>query len=189
MIHFNIIIQSMHRSSQWSFLKDFLSKILIRASLYSHACYTPYPSYPSSFHHHNNVWRDLQIIKHFFTRFSRTSCYFIPLCAKTVLSQLFSRTRQPTFFPSCEKLCKTILSRDRVSVDWTHTQVVTTSNYNRLTRLHTLRITVTAAHIKSCLPWSFAYILTVWRISLSWLIFSTVLIITPWHAPRRKHHS
>jgi hypothetical protein len=56
-------------------------------------------------------------------------------------------------------MCVYILSRDRVTVDGfaliigfiehLYTQPVTTGNYNSLTVLHTVKITVTAAHMKS----------------------------------------
>jgi hypothetical protein len=94
-------------------------------------------------------------------------------------------------------------------------KMVTTSNYNSLTGLHTLKITVTAADIKSSisslvvswqriLTMSSANVLTGWRISHNWLIASTfysslhwlincssqlVPFITLWHGRHRKHRS
>jgi hypothetical protein len=95
----------------------------------------------------------------------------------------------------------------RLNIAFTdHLRIVTTSNYDSLTELHTPSITVTTAHIKSSLH-SLTFQLTSSQAdrhftptscsplhspTFNWalnLLLQTVPFITPWHVPHRKHCS
>ena len=62
-IHFNIILQSMPRSSNWPRSLRFLHQNPACCFPLSCTCHMPCPSLSSWFHHPNNIWWGVQIIK------------------------------------------------------------------------------------------------------------------------------
>ena len=66
-IHLNIILLSTPGSPKCPLSLTFPHKNPVYTSVLPHELYMPRPSHPSQFHHPNNIWWAVQIIKLFFT--------------------------------------------------------------------------------------------------------------------------
>jgi hypothetical protein len=88
-IHCNIVLPSIPRSSKYLFPSGFSEPNFLWISNLSHECYIPRPVHPSWFGHSKNIWW-VQIMKPLTMQFPLASCYFLPLRSKKkLLSTLF----------------------------------------------------------------------------------------------------
>jgi len=66
-------------------------------------CYMPGPSHSSRFHHPNNIWWALQIIKLLIIQISPLPFYLVPLSPKYFPQHPILKHTQPACLPQCER--------------------------------------------------------------------------------------
>ena len=74
------------------FLPGLSYKNSVYMCLPTHASSMPRPSRPPWFHHSNNIWMKIEIMKPRFQQLSAASCYFLPLGPRSWLTTLLSNT-------------------------------------------------------------------------------------------------
>jgi len=72
-IHFNIILSSTPRYSEWPLPFSFSDQNISYISQLPHACYVPYPPYPPSFGYTDNIWWSEQGMKFIIVKSSPVS--------------------------------------------------------------------------------------------------------------------
>jgi len=101
-VHFTNILQPTHRSSKRSLSPMFSHCYPVFISHSSYVCHIFCQSYTTSFHHHYNVWRGIQIVWFLIAQFSRASCYCRPLHSKYLPQHPVTNILGSS--PKCEKL-------------------------------------------------------------------------------------
>jgi hypothetical protein len=84
-IHSDVILPSMHRSSEWSLCFRFPNQDIVCISHLAHPFYTPRPLHFPWFDHRNNIFRSVQVTKLLIMQSSPASHHFLPLrsCSQT----------------------------------------------------------------------------------------------------------
>jgi hypothetical protein len=91
-IHFNIILLSTPRSSEWSLPFRLSNWNFVNISHLLHAYYMVRPYHPPCFGHPNNIWRKIQIMKLLICNFLQLPVTSSLLNPNILLNTLFSIT-------------------------------------------------------------------------------------------------
>jgi len=100
-IHFNIILPSTLRSSEWSLSLRFPYQSLTRTSPLPHTRHMLRPSH-SWYDHNSNIWLGLQIITLSVMQSSPLPCYLVSLMPKYPPQHPIPKHPQPTFLSQSE---------------------------------------------------------------------------------------